>query len=425
MQTIVPHDPWFVRAGRWLTKRRGVILAPLFTIALFAARWDPHPWFEFGVNLAGFLCLVAAIWLRMVAASYHEASHQSAPITAGPYAWVRHPLYLANFLLGLGVVLIAGWWPMVIGYVLLFLLIHALIARAEEMHLTKLYGEQYEAYHRTVPAILPWRPYRGLRYGSRSQFKLKNGKEWRKVFGYFAGVVAILTVKRGREAIRLPVAYPLPVLYEAVAAVIVILGIIYRPKTRWAWVRGCQTATVVGCALMIALYLPGVLPTPRPVPAPAVSASSLSRTPVLIEPPSSEIEGKAALPTHESLEPDGWQRLPAPPAIKPRGFWSGLRSFLWNHLDVAGGIATFGIASLVEEEREEDKGSNFEIDRDVDEIGPIALGVAVALGVWKQWHRPSGFSSALPSDENPWRAHVQPVLSEDGVTVLAVFKRRF
>ena len=396
-----------VRSGRWLTKRRSVLLAPLFTAALLSARMAPSvPW-ELAQDLLGVCCLAGGTWLRLLAASYHDSSHHAEPITAGPYAWVRHPLYLSNFLLGLGIVLVTGWWPMVAVYVLVFLPLHWVIARSEEVHLAELYGGKYEVYRRAVPAILPWRRFKGPRYGSRSSFKLEKGKEEWKVAGYVAGVLGLLLVKNWRQAVTLPALPPLPLGAGLLAAAMAITAVILRPRVRFKWLRACQTVISVACVLLIVVHVPGVLRTPAPSPAAATA-------PVVSVPPA----GSAALPA---------ELRPAAASRTQESQWPGLihrvGAFLWNHLDLVGGAVSFGIASLVEEEHEERNGG-FKMTTDLGEASQVGLGVAFALGMWKQWHGTSELSESEPGND-PWRLRMRPVAEPDRFSLLATVKRRF
>lgn len=272
METAPYRDPWVVAAGFWLTKRRGILLSPLFAVTLLAARKAPSLRIEFLQDTAGVACLLGGTWLRLVAASYHDTSHHWEPITAGPYAWVRHPLYLANFLIGLGITLFAGWWPMVAAYGLFFLPLHLLIARAEEIHLKELYGEKYELYRRAVPAILPWRPYPGRRYGIRNEFKLRKGQERLKVLGYLCGMGGILIFKQFRHLIQAPFQQPIsPFLWGG--GVLLVAGmVIFRTKTRSSLIRSFQTALSTAIVLYLALHVPGVWPIqPASPPMPPVA----------------------------------------------------------------------------------------------------------------------------------------------------------
>ncbi len=283
MQPPLPHqDPWIVRAGRWITRRRSVLFAPLFTVVLITARQAGSSRTEWVQDLSGLFCLLAGTRLRILAASYHESSHEVHPITAGPYAWIRHPIYLSNFLLGLGVVLLAGWRPMFLIYPLVFIPVHWMIIRSEETHLSKLYGEAYTSYLREVPALIPWRPYRGVRHGKRNDYKMKKGREWLKAGGYGVGAAAILLFKRahaGSQILSVSRSFPFSPWFLAAVAV---LAIVVRPKVRSSALRALQTALVISCAVLMTLRVPGAVPTvplkPRllqavPVEAPPAPAA--------------------------------------------------------------------------------------------------------------------------------------------------------
>ena len=83
------------------------------------------------------------------------SSRTESLIVQGPQRHVRHPLYFAV------VVLLLGWW-LLLGYTLLlfmallfFLWFTVVVIRFEEQELRALFGEQYEAYARAVPRMLP------------------------------------------------------------------------------------------------------------------------------------------------------------------------------------------------------------------------------------------------------------------------------
>ena len=89
-------------------------------------------------------------------APQQEKSLRTEPmILQGPQRHVRHPLYFAV------VVLFLGWW-LVLDYtfllfmaLLFFLWFTVVVIRFEEQELRALFGEEYEAYARAVPMILP------------------------------------------------------------------------------------------------------------------------------------------------------------------------------------------------------------------------------------------------------------------------------
>ncbi len=82
--------------------------------------------------------------------------------TSGMYSIARHPLYLANFLIGLGPVLFFHSWWLVLVYVFLFWVYYERIIFAEEEFLRTKFGDAYLEWADRTPAFLPdvgkWRP---------------------------------------------------------------------------------------------------------------------------------------------------------------------------------------------------------------------------------------------------------------------------
>ncbi len=78
-------------------------------------------------------------------------------ITHGPFAFVRNPLYLGNFLLSLGLCLMSNaWMPwMLFVFIALFAWQYSMIISLEEEHLQQRFGEVYTNYLKNVPRFLP------------------------------------------------------------------------------------------------------------------------------------------------------------------------------------------------------------------------------------------------------------------------------
>jgi len=74
-------------------------------------------------------------------------------VTEGPFALVRHPMYLGIALVGLGGLLIYRTWTFAFFTANFFGLIFR--ARREEQALAAEFGEQWEEYCRQVPAWIP------------------------------------------------------------------------------------------------------------------------------------------------------------------------------------------------------------------------------------------------------------------------------
>lgn len=171
-------------------------------IAAFAdlgSHWGPR-----GIAAGAAIALaiaVIALALRVWGASYLSAptvwdqkAHAEALVQSGPFAFVRHPLYLGNVLLALGLgaaAPLAGWAFIVVATVLF---VNALI-HYEEDRLAERHGAAYDAYRRSVPSLLPRMT--PLRAPQRIQPSLAQGVRSEAFTGFLVlGVVCIFVVPR-------------------------------------------------------------------------------------------------------------------------------------------------------------------------------------------------------------------------------------
>ena len=83
-------------------------------------------------------------------------------ITAGPYAHVRHPLYVGTFLIGAGFCAMVGNLWLILGALGFFFFVYRKKAAREEALIRHEWGEEYDRYARAVPRWFPtWRAYPG------------------------------------------------------------------------------------------------------------------------------------------------------------------------------------------------------------------------------------------------------------------------
>ena len=75
--------------------------------------------------------------------------------TWGPYAYTRNPLYVGNFLLGLGFVMMGNQWILIALFVFLFLFVYRSTILDEENTLYKVFGETFIQYKTAVPRFIP------------------------------------------------------------------------------------------------------------------------------------------------------------------------------------------------------------------------------------------------------------------------------
>ena len=112
----------------------------------------------------GFMVLLVGELIRMWSVSYAGGETRTTNVgapslcTAGPYGYVRNPIYVGNMLMYLGIVIIAGspnLMLMVLATMSFFIIQYSLIISLEEEKLDELFGPEYVAYKNNVRAILP------------------------------------------------------------------------------------------------------------------------------------------------------------------------------------------------------------------------------------------------------------------------------
>ncbi|MBI3017521.1 MAG: isoprenylcysteine carboxylmethyltransferase family protein [Deltaproteobacteria bacterium] len=100
-------------------------------------------------------------------------------ITAGPYAYVRHPLYTGSLLITLGFTIIIGYpWLIPISISTMLYLYHKKSANEEKESLIASYPSEYTVYQKTIPKFFPLFQRYPMRHGTPSFQGLSESKEW-------------------------------------------------------------------------------------------------------------------------------------------------------------------------------------------------------------------------------------------------------
>ena len=151
--------------------------------------------------IIGAVAIIAGEWVRLsgVAAAGTVTRRRSRTVqrlvTYGVFAWVRNPLYVGNFLIWMGFVVISGvLWFLPIAIVI-FAVEYSLIVRYEEGVLESIFGAEYLAYKRSTPRWMP-RPPRAEIAGEQDW-----AEAWRSeisTFLQYAALVALFVVKQVR-----------------------------------------------------------------------------------------------------------------------------------------------------------------------------------------------------------------------------------
>jgi protein-S-isoprenylcysteine O-methyltransferase Ste14 len=158
----------FEAHGQWLFRWRGylpLLLVTLFPMALHGYRWPFHSYVEyefwarccFGLSILGLAIRCVTVGYTPAGTSGRNTTRQVADQlnTTGMYSLLRHPLYLGNFFIGLGISLApAVWWLPVI-YCLLFCIHYERIMFAEEAFLHRSFGKEFDDWASATPAFIP------------------------------------------------------------------------------------------------------------------------------------------------------------------------------------------------------------------------------------------------------------------------------
>jgi protein-S-isoprenylcysteine O-methyltransferase Ste14 len=121
---------------------------------LFIPSW--LRWLGFGLGAAGLLLLW---WCHHVLGTNWQPDiairREHKLVTQGPYAFIRHPMYLSFILQGIGLTLIAANW--VIAFFMLLPPIIAYLRRSkqEEVMLEEVFGDAYRDYKARTGSLFP------------------------------------------------------------------------------------------------------------------------------------------------------------------------------------------------------------------------------------------------------------------------------
>lgn len=128
--------------------------------------WHPdlaagRPWLAVGLSVLAAVFIFAGEAIRIWAVGHSGTTTRAKSLkaaalaTGGPYAVVRNPIYVGNFVLGLGFVLLTRVAWVAIAYVVFFAIQYSLIVSIEEEFLEGKFGDEYRSYKKSVRRFLP------------------------------------------------------------------------------------------------------------------------------------------------------------------------------------------------------------------------------------------------------------------------------
>jgi protein-S-isoprenylcysteine O-methyltransferase Ste14 len=158
------------RQGSWLFKWRSYLPLLVLFIAV-PAFWDTvaastDSFFDFedvweliclGVALFGLAIRVYTVGHAPAGTSGRNREGQRADVlnTTGSYSLVRHPLYVGNFFMWLGISMFVRCWWLSLVFVLLFILFYERIIYTEEEYLSAKFGAEWREWAARTPLFFP------------------------------------------------------------------------------------------------------------------------------------------------------------------------------------------------------------------------------------------------------------------------------
>ena len=131
--------------------------------------------------------------------------------TTGMYSVVRHPLYVGNFLMWLGISLVFHLWWFTLLIALIFWVYYEKIMYAEEEFLKKKFGDQFLAWAEKTPLFIPdfslWLP-------PEMPFSIKSALK--REYASFFAMIAIFTGLRVLCNLRVDKALSLDLLWTSI-----------------------------------------------------------------------------------------------------------------------------------------------------------------------------------------------------------------
>jgi protein-S-isoprenylcysteine O-methyltransferase Ste14 len=185
----------FDRSGSWLFRWRSFMPIVLYAMAAWVILVGEDQHLDhFDVSWA-IICLAISMFgqlIRAITIGYtpkgtsgrNTKEGQVAEVlnTMGIYSVVRHPLYLGNFFMWLGIIIYVGNWWFTLVCSLLYWLYYERIMFTEEYFLRHKFGKSYLDWSEKVPAFWP-RIYQWK--SSEVTFSIKNVLK-REYGGFFA-----------------------------------------------------------------------------------------------------------------------------------------------------------------------------------------------------------------------------------------------
>jgi len=193
---------WKIKLGAFLFKHRSFTPLP-FIVAVFFLFEPVNYWkYNLWVNLLGLVLTLFGEAIRIISVGYsfHGTSGRESYLRAenlnvsGIYSLVRNPLYIGNFFIFSGLMVVFANAVSLMLIALFLYIQYYFVILTEENYLKEQYGPQYEEYCRHVNRIIPkFKNYQK----NKNEFSLKKVvfKENDSIFNLFIMFLLVLLYK--------------------------------------------------------------------------------------------------------------------------------------------------------------------------------------------------------------------------------------
>ncbi len=141
----------------------GAVWIPWWVLTRGDAMPEPVAWYAVSVIIVGAVLYLACVWVFAIVGR-GTPGPWDAPrqiVAAGPYRWVRNPIYIAALLVVVGEAWLFLSLPLLVYAGAMAICFHLFVIGYEEPTLRRSFGETYVEYLRTVPRWVPRLPRRG------------------------------------------------------------------------------------------------------------------------------------------------------------------------------------------------------------------------------------------------------------------------
>jgi protein-S-isoprenylcysteine O-methyltransferase Ste14 len=141
----------------------GGVLIPWWILAHSHATLDPAAWYAVVVIVLGAALYFWCLWAFAIVGRGTPGPWDPPRrfVAAGPYRWVRNPMYISALLVVVGEAWLFRSLPLLTYAGAAAIFFHLFVIGYEEPTLGRRFGKTYAAYRRTVPRWLTWPPRRG------------------------------------------------------------------------------------------------------------------------------------------------------------------------------------------------------------------------------------------------------------------------